>query len=159
MKHIGWCLDRIQIEMAHIPKEVVSKNGKKKAKEILSNIEHYEDTLKKIITNSKFRSYLRKLEHAPEEGVRLQAHEIDELVKDLEHMLQVLRLYIEQLFEIIQERPEEWSKKADQLVLMIDQKFCGERGELRDEFKVAVHTEEQLRELEIEEHHMREFLK
>ncbi|MDO9581029.1 MAG: hypothetical protein Q7J06_10775, partial [Bacteroidales bacterium] len=68
-------------------------------------------------------------------------------------------LYIKNLREIIARNPEQWSKKADQLVLMIDQKFGGEMGELRKEFQVALHKEEELKQLITSEEHLAEFLK
>lgn len=159
MKHIGWCLERIQIVMAHIPKTVLSQEDKVQANSILNTIQSLADTLAELIQHPKFKKYLHQLENAPVEGVRLQAHEIEELLKDLEHMLYMLDLYIKNLKEIIINHPEQWSKKADQLTLMIDQKFGGEMGELRKEFQVAVHTEEELKQLVTSEKHLEEFLK
>jgi len=159
MKHIGWCLERIQITMSHIPRAVISQEDKEKAKAILDEVQEYANTLAQLILNPKFKEYLHQLERAPIEGVRLQAREIEALVKDLEHMLYVLDLYIKELNGIIINRPEQWSKKADQLVVMIDQKFGGEMGELRKEFQIALHTEEVLKELVTSEQHLAEFLK
>jgi len=159
MKHIGYCLDGIQIAMARIPKAVISPEDKQKAREILDEIQKYANTLEQLILNPTFKVYLHQLETAPEERVRLQAHEIEELFKDLEHMLLVLDLYLKDLREIITTNPQRWSKKADQLVLMIDQKFGGERGELRKEFQVALYAEEELRRIVSSEEHLAEFLK
>ncbi len=159
MKHIGWCLDRIQIVMVHIPKAVISQEDKEKARNILDEVQEYANTLAQLILNPKFKEYLHKLEVAPIEGVRLQAHEIKELFKDLEHMLYVLDLYIKNLKEIIIKHPEQWSKKAPQLVLMIEQKFGGEMGELRMEFQISLHTEQELKQLVTSEKHLAEFLK
>jgi len=159
MKHIGWCLERIQIVMANIPREVMSQEDKEKAQGILDEIQEYADTLAQIIQNPKFKEYLHQLEESSIEGVRLQAHEIEELFKDLEHMLYVLDLYIKNLREIIINHPEQWGKKANQLVLMIDQKFGGEMGELRKEFQVALHAKEELKRLVTSEKHLAEFLK
>ena len=172
MKHIGWCLDQIQIVMMHIPKEVISQDGKNKANEILNQVQEYADTLAVLITNPEFKKIIYELESASIEEVRLEAHEIKELFKDLEHILYTLKLYIEKLREIIIDSPEEWSKMADQIVHMIDQKFGGERGELRAEFQRVLHTEERLKGLisslpktkELKNiiptlHHLEEFLK
>jgi len=159
MKHIGWCLDRIQIVMGHIPRAVLSPEDKEKANNILDEVQEYADTLATLITNPKFKKYLQRLEKASIEGVKLQAHEIEALVKDLEHMLYVLDLYIKNLKEIMIKHPEQWGKKADQLALMIDQKFGGERGELRKEFQIAVHTEEELKAVVTSERHLAAFLK
>ena len=159
MKHIGWCLERIQIAMAHIPKEVVLPEDKNKAINILIEVQKYADTLAKLILNQKFKKCLHQLEKAPIEGIRLQAHEAKELFKDLEHMLYVLNLYIRNLKKIIISHPNQWYKKADQLVLMIDQKFGGEMGELRKEFQIALHTEEELKQLVNYEKHLTEFLR
>jgi len=159
MKHIGWCLERIQIAMAHIPRAVISQEDKVKANNILNEVQEYANTLAQLIQHPKFKEYLYKLEKSSIEGIRLQAHEIEELYKNLEHMLYVVDLYIKNLREIIAHNPEQWSKKADQLVLMIDQKFGGEMGELRKEFQVALHKKEELKKLITSEEHLAEFLK
>jgi len=158
MKHIGWCLDQIQIVMADIPKKVISQKDKTKAQDILNNVQEYANTLAELILNPKFKVYLHQLETASIEGVRLQAREIEELFKDLEHMLYVLDLYLKNLKDIIINHPEQWGKKADQLVLMIDQKFGGEKGELRREFQVAIHTQNQLKQIVTSQDHLVEFL-
>ena len=159
MKHIGWCLERIQIAMANIPRAVISQEDKGKAQNILDEVQEYANTLAQLILNPKFKRYLYQLEKASIERVRLQAHEIEELLKDLEHMLYVLDLYIKNLKEIIINHPEQWSNKADQLVLMIDQKFGGELGELRKEFQIALYAEGELKQIVTSEEHLAEFLK
>jgi hypothetical protein len=145
--------------MAGIPKAVISKKDKEKAQDILDKIQEYANTLSELILNPKFKKDLHQLEISSIEGVKLQAREIEILFKDLEHMLYVLDLYIKNLREIVTDHPEQWSKKADQLVLMIDQKFGGEMGELRKEFKIALHTQEELRRILTSEEHLAEFLK
>ena len=144
MKHIGWFLDQIQILMSIIPRELDTQEDKNRATNILYTVKIYGGALAKLIINKKFKKNLYELERHPNKEVRLEAHEIEELFKDLEHMLYVLDLYTKQLKEIIEKHPEEWSKKADQLVLMIDQKFGGERGELRREFQIAFQREKKL---------------
>jgi len=159
MKHIGWCLDRIQIEMGDIPKEVISEEGKDKAKNILEKVKEYADTLAQIIQNSNFRQDLNQLETSSIEGVRLQAHEIEKLFKDLMHLLYVLDLYIKELTELIHYRPQQFHIKAMDLVQMIDSEFGGEKGELRKEFKIAIYEEEELRRLVTSEEHLAELFK
>ncbi len=158
MKHIGWCLDKIQITMSRIPREVISSEDKEKANKILNEVSEYAATLSQLITNSEFKKHLQQLEKASIEGVRLQAHEVELLFKDLEHMLYVLDLYLKSLRDIIQIHPEQWSKKADQIVLMINQKFGNEMGELRKEFQIAIHKENELKQLVASEKHLAEFL-
>ena len=159
MKHIGWCLDQIQIVMARIPNAVISPEDVAKAEAILNGVQRYAQTLEQLIMNPKFKNSLHQLENSSIEGVSLQAHEVEELFKDLNHMLQVLRLYIQNLREIIKAHPEQWSQKADQLVLMIDQKFGGEMGELRKEFKIALYKADELKQIVKSEQHLTEFLK
>ncbi len=159
MKHIGWCLDKIQRVMAKIPKAVDTPDDKKKANDILDDVEGYANTLEKIITNPKFKKYIHRLEKAPIEEARLEAHEIEELIKDLEHMLQVLDTYLKNLRDIVVNHPDQWYDKSSQLSLMIDQKFGDERGELRKEFQAVVHTEEELREVVTSDKHLEAFLK
>ena len=159
MKTIGWCLERIQIAMSKIPRDVVFVENQRKAKQILNEVQEYADILEKIITNSKFKDYLMRLEKCSFEEIKFNAKKIEELHKDLEHMLYVLDLYIKNLNEIIIRHPEQWSEKADQRVLMIDQKFGGERGELKKEFQIYIHNKEELKEILIAEEHLVEFLK
>lgn len=68
-------------------------------------------------------------------------------------------MYIKNLREIINIHPEQWIKKADQLVVMINQKFGGEMGELRKEFQIAIHEEEELKQIVTSEKHLAEFLR
>ena len=159
MKTISWCLHKIQALMTGMPKDVTSKEDKIKANKVLDDVQEYVDILNKLILNPKFKKNLDQLEKASIEGVRLQAHEIEELLKDLEHMLQVLDLYIKNLREIIVSHPEKWLEKYDMLVLMIYHKFGGEKGALRKEFEIALHTEEELRQLVTSEKHLAELLK
>jgi len=74
-------------------------------------------------------------------------------------MLYILDLYIKNLNDIVAKHPRQWSMKADQLSYMIDQKFGGEMGELHKEFQVAIHAEEDLKQLVKSEKHLAEFLK
>jgi len=159
MKSVGWCLDRIQIVMADIPAEVISKEDKEKAKKILDEVQDYANTLAQLIMNPNFKNNLHKLEKSSIEEVRLHAYRIEELFKDLEHMLYVVDLYIKSLNDVIINDPEHWGKKAAKLVLMIDQKFGSENGELRKEFQVAIHTQEELKDIVTSEEHLAELLK
>lgn len=159
MQHIGWCLDQIQITMAHIPRTLNTSEDLQKASNALDAVYQYMITLKELIENPKLKAYLAQLEHTPMQGIQLQAHETQQLLKDLEHMLYVLSLYITNLREIIAHNPPEWGKKADQITLMIEQKFGGERGELRKEFQLALHTEDELKTLVSCEEHLAAFLK
>ncbi len=158
MKHIGWCLEKIQIAMVRIPRSVDSQEDKKKATRILNTVQGYANTLVQLISNPPFKKSLSQLEKSPIEGIKLQAKEVDSLFKDLQHMLYVLDLYLKSLREIIELHPEQWGKKADQLVLMIDQKFGGERGELRKEFEQAVYRKDELKKLITSEKHLAAFL-
>ena len=56
MKSIGWCLDRIQIVMVSIPKEVTSQEDKAKANLVLDEVREYADTLAQLIQNPKFKN-------------------------------------------------------------------------------------------------------
>lgn len=93
--------------MAHIPRAVISSEDKVKANNILDEIQEYANTLAQLILHPKFKNYLHQLEKSSFEGIKLQASEIEELFKDLEHMLYVLDLYIKQLREIVTNNPEE----------------------------------------------------
>ncbi|MBU0457183.1 MAG: hypothetical protein ABH824_01545 [Nanoarchaeota archaeon] len=159
MKHIGTCLDNIQIALFHMPKNLISDEDVAKATKIVNEIEAYAITLEKLVTNPKLHVYLNNLENTFIEMIKLQAHEIEKLLKDLKHMLQLLELYVQQLREMINDKHEKWSSKAQDLIMTIDQMFGGERGELRDEFKIALYKEHELKEIVDSEKHLAEFLK
>ena len=53
----------------------------------------------------------------------------------------------------------QWGYKADQLALAIDQKFGGENGELRREFKIALYKMDELKKIVKYEKHLLKFLK
>ena len=159
MKHIGWCLEQIQIVMVRIPRSVISQEDKEKAKKILVEVQEYANTLGQLVQSPTLKEYLRQLENTSIEAAKLQAQEVGRVVKDLEHMLYVLELYIQNLNDIISNHPEQWVSKADQLVLMIDQKFGNELGKLRKEFQIALHTKENLMRIVSSEEHLAEFLK
>jgi len=171
MKTIGWCLDQIQMVMAKIPRDLMSRDNAEHAKTVLAEVQKYANTLAQIIMHSGFKDVLSRLEHSSIEEVRLEAHQIEELFKDLEHMLYVLNLYITNLSDLVLDRlasddetkiqdiSKQWSLKADQVVLMIDQKFGGEMGELRKEFQAVLHTEEELKNIITLEEHLAHFLK
>lgn len=158
MKHIGWCLDKIQVAFMHMPKDVTSEEDKIAANSIIDEIQEYSKTFKEILLNPKFEKYLHQLEKTSIEKVRLQAHEIERLHKDLEHMSQVLDYYINEIRDIIKNRPEQWHTRAKDLIHTIDQKFGGERGELREEFTIALHTIDELKDIVSSEKHLAEFL-
>ncbi len=159
MKHIGWCLDSIQRAVMKRPMKLDSQEDKKRANSMLDEIQEYVNTLAQLVLNPNFKKYLYQLEKTPIKGVSLQAHQIEELFKDLEHVLYVLSLYIKNLRNIIITHPEQWVSKSEQLVRMIDQKFGGEKGELRREFQIVLHSEEELRRIITSEKHLAEFLK
>lgn len=87
MKHIGWCLEKIQITMMRIPRTVDSLEDKKRATRILNTIQGYANTLEQLISNPNFKKSLSQLEKSSIESVKLQAQEVDSLFKDLQHML------------------------------------------------------------------------
>ena len=101
MKHIGWCLEQIQMVMARIPLSVISQEDKEKAKKILDEVQEYANTLGQLVQNPILKGYLHQLENASVEGARLQAQEVEGMIKDLNHTLYVLDLYIKNLKEII----------------------------------------------------------
>jgi len=164
MKHIGMCLDKIQIVMAHIPRTVISPEDKERASDVLDDVQEYTNTLNKLILHPKFKKNLRQLEKSSIEGVRLQAHEIEKLFNDLEHMLYVLDLTLTELREIIALKHDEdeiikrWKRAYDKIVIMIYQKFNDERSELNKEFQIVLYEKKVLRELAINEKHLAYFL-
>jgi hypothetical protein len=159
MKSIGDLLDGIQIVMSKIPKRLVTNSDFQKAKSILDRVQEYFKDLERLITSPGFEKVIRRLEHSSIEEVNLEAHQIENLMKDLRHMLYETDLYIRNLWQIVIAHPEQWAAKSDQLTLMIDQKFGGEYGELRKEFTIILHTEEELEEIQGDERRLRKFLK
>lgn len=165
MKHIGWCLDKIQMTCMSMPKKMDSEESKKKAAEVIDDIQKYADTLVNLVHNHKFEKQIHTLENTHIEGIKLQTKHIKELIKDLEHALYIIHLTLDELREMLKldftdkDNALKWKKSYDKLVVMIDQKFGGERGELREEFKVAVYTKKHLKEIVKSEKHLSEFLR
>ncbi len=181
MKHIGACLDGIQIALAQIPRKVESAEDKAKAFKIMDEIEAYLITLQQLTINPKLKDYLHELERTPVmdrtskgylaskdylanlgrepvDGVPVQAHQVEELLKDLEHMLYLISRYIQIARVSIPAYPDKWVQTVPDLTLAIDQKFGGEMGELRAEFKLVLYKEEELRRLVSNDKHLAEFL-
>ena len=48
MKHIGWCLDQIQIVTSKMPLRLHSSEDKAKAQAIINEVEEYKNTLAEI---------------------------------------------------------------------------------------------------------------
>jgi phosphoribosylanthranilate isomerase len=165
MKHIGWCLEKIQIAFGNMPKELTSEDSKKQAKKVIDDVQKYADTLVGLVHHHKFRQIIHQLEKVPIDGIKMHANHIKELAKDLEHALYVIDLTLKELRELSNLKSmnendvRRWKRSYDKLVLMIDQKFGGDWGELRKEFQIALHTKEQLQEIVKYEEHLAEFLK
>lgn len=159
MKHVGYYLDKIQMEMMHIPRQIDTDDNVKRAHDVLAEVRSCEKSLIALITHSSFRSKLNLLENSSMQEIKLQAHEIEELFKSLEHMLYELDLYLKNLYQILEQKNSaQWLPKYDQIVVMIDQKFGGERGDLRKEFQVVLHTREELKEILSAEELIQHFL-
>ena len=165
MKHIGWCLEKIQIAFGNMPKELTSEDSKKQAKNVIDDVQKYADTLINLVHHPEFIKIIHQLEKVPIDGIKMHANHIEELAKDLEHALYVIDLTLEELKELVNLKSMDkndvirWKMSYDKLVLMIDQKFGGDLGELRKEFQVTLHTKEQLQEIVKSEEHLAEFLK
>lgn len=202
MKHIGWCLEKIQVAMRKIPRRLNNDKDKEKANEILDEVQEYTSTLSDLIHNRKFRRYIERLRNSSIKDVRLEEQEVENFAKDLEHVISVIDSYINELRvlitnhsnswlykgkqiiiatinlldkkksklgkewsmienykSLIKKRMHQFNNKADQITLAIDQKFGGERGELRKEFQEIIYTNEELKEIVKSEEHLAEFLK
>jgi len=117
MKHIGWCLDNIQVKMMKLPRNIDSDNDKSAAIHTIDEVEEYAQTMAQLVTHPKLRAYLKKLDKSPVGGVRLQAHEVEELLKELEHMLYLIGLYVSELREMIKKHSGAWHYKARQIII------------------------------------------
>jgi hypothetical protein len=165
MKHIGWCLEKIQMAFGDMPKELSSDDSRKKAKKVIDDVQKYADTLVDLIHHHKFEKTINRLEGMHIENIQLQTNQVKELFKDLEHALYIIDLTLKELREIVdtqilnEDDIQRWKRAYDKLVFMIDQKFGGDRGELSKEFKVVLHTKEELEEIINCEEHLAEFLK
>ena len=58
MKHIGWCLEQIQIVMSNMPGELKSKEDEDKARFIIARVQEYAEILAKLILHPKFKQSL-----------------------------------------------------------------------------------------------------
>lgn len=165
MKHIGWCLEKIQIAFKKMPKELTSEDSKKQAKNVIDVVQKYVNTLIDLIHHPEFRKIIHQLENIPIEDIKIHANHIEELAKDLEHALYIVDSTLKELREIVNLKYMDenniirWKRSYDKLVLMIDQKFGDDWGELRKEFQITLHTKEQLKKIVKSEEHLIEFLK
>ena len=147
MKHIGTCLDNIQIALAQIPRNVDSHEDKARAFKIVDEIQEYAHTLEQLVMNPNLRTYLYNLEKAPIDGIRLQAHEVEELLKDLKHMLYILDLYIKNLRDIIRNHSGAWTYKAKQIFIAICHMFNSKKVKLGREYSTAENFKALVRKL------------
>lgn len=159
MKHIGWCLKEIQRIMGYIPHQLQSEKDKEHALRALQETQDCLDTLKRLITHPSFAAKLQALRHAPYKELRLQAQHIEALNKDLEDIIRIITGDIAALKHIITHEPARWADKVQDLVLIIHQKFAGEKTELRKEFDAVLHSEDELKALVKVEKHLAEFLR
>ncbi len=166
MKHIGACLDGIQIALARMPREGINSEEKRaRALKVLDEVEAYDLTLERLVRDPKFEECLHNLERNEVEGVRLKAHEVDDLLEGIELLLRLLDSNVQQLRDIIRDysnhpdRAEDsWERKVSVISETIVQKFYDEMYELRKEFKLVFYKEEELRRLVPNEAHLAEFL-
>lgn len=202
MKHIGWCLEKIQISLAGLPKDIDSKENKEKAARVLDEVEGYAETMADLVDNRRFRRIIHRLNKSSFEEIRLEVHEIEYLQKDLMHMLYLLDLYLKELRVMLEKHSDTWAYKARQAIVAatdllnkkkrrlgaeytlveniksklniklneftrktealgeeIDNRFGGDRGDLKKELKVALYTRKELKELVKNQEHLAELLK
>lgn len=166
---IGWCLEEIQKVMAKLPNKIETNDDVILANDILSKVINLSMTLEKVITNKNFLNVLHTLENQVIEGIKFQAEHIEKLFSSLNNALNDLDKYINQLKRILDKRgnsiipdnslKSEWQKIAGNITHMIVDEFGTMYYELREEFKVVLHTEEQLKNLQIYEEYLKEVLK
>ena len=145
MKHIGTCLDNIQILLARMPKNIDSTTDKAKATQMVDEIEEYAHTLEQLITHPKLRVYLLKLSNAPIDGIKLQGGEVEKLLKDLEHMLYLLDLYIQELRDMIKNHSNTWRYKAKQIFIAVIQLLDRKKKRLGREYSIAQNIKSKIR--------------
>jgi hypothetical protein len=120
MKHIGWCLDQIQIAMMGLPKPIDSQEAKDKANEILNEVEGYKNTLVQLIEHPKFKEYLHNLEGVKIEEVSLEAAHIEQLAKDLETMAYSFETYLIEIRELIESHSSgRWFKMKIRIIVLM----------------------------------------
>jgi len=148
-----------------MPREPNSEENKRKALEIINKTKEYIDTLADIVNSDNFELRIKKLKEASQESIRLRAHEVEKLFKDLRYMLLMSDLSLEELKGIVnldhygKEEANLWNGAYDKIVYAIHMEFCEEMGDLRKEFKVNIHTKEELEEIVKSKKHLAEILK
>lgn len=154
MKHIGWCLDQIQIVSSKMPLRLNSSDDKANAQAIINEVEKYANTLAEIITSPEYKLNLPAFKEAGLKKLNMQAHEIEKFIQNIEHMLHLLDLYINELREIISQDPNRWNTKSQDLIHYIAKTFNDERYELNKEFKIALFTREEIEKMVTSEDHL-----
>ncbi|MBU0979857.1 MAG: hypothetical protein KJ709_03555 [Nanoarchaeota archaeon] len=137
MKHIGWCLERIQYALAGLPNNIDSEEDKAKASRIIDEVEEYAHTLEQLVYNHKLRVHLNRLSKAPIDGVRLQEHEVVELMKDLKHMLYLLDLYIKELRDLMKSHSGTWRYKLKQTGIAMIHLLDKDKRRLGRDYSIA----------------------
>lgn len=158
---IGWCLEEIPKVMSKLPSKVETNEEIILANDILSKVTNLSITLEKIIMDKNFRNILNKLEHQTIfEKIKFQAEHIEKLYNDLHHMLDFMNRYILNLRRELDEKDfKNWQNSASDITEMIVKDFGNEYYELKEEFKIILHTEEELKNLLVYEEHLENVLK
>ncbi len=144
---VGWCLEEIQIIAAKFPNEIESEENKTLANNVVLAIEKVSNILQLIVENENFKKVLGRLEKQISfEEIKFQAEHIEKLFDDLRHMLDFLNTrYIPNLKNILLGvSKDSWHNAASDITEMIIKDFGNEYYDLKEEFKIVLHTEEEL---------------
>ncbi len=165
MKHIGWCLEQIQITMIGSSGNIDTPEEKKRALWAINKTEEYLKTLLELVNRPDFKKTLYRLKNSSVKDVQLQEQEIEKLINDIRYTTNYIGLSLEQAkgflkeYDFSSDHAARWKKTYDAIVHLIDQKFGGERGELKKEFEAVLHTEKELKQIVSDEKHLASMLK
>ena len=153
MKHIGWCFDKITEELMHLPRNMDSQKDKDQAIKVLDEVEGYLRVIEKLLKHGRYKKDLRVLSRSPSRNFVLQEHEIEELLKDVEHTAHLVDLYLKDLRNILEQDPHEWSFKVRGFVIGTRKFFEKDKGRLRGHLGIIKRYKEHLRRYTRPFHH------
>jgi hypothetical protein len=167
MKHIGWCLDQIQIAFFHLPRTIDDPKDKVKANKVLDEVEEYAHTMMELVLSDKLRVHLNKLKEMiaamrilhfkdPESSAKVALvvkglqteEEVEELLKDLKHMLYITELYVTELRDLIRSHSGSWWYKTKQFCVAIKHMVDDDKRKLSRDYKFTVRFKSKVKSLQ-----------
>ena len=136
MKHIGWCLEKIQIELSRLPKRIDTKEDKKKANKIIDNVEKYAKTCSELIKNPKLKFYVKRLEDSYLRDAKEKGKEVERIIKDLNDAINIIFNYIILLRKLISRHSSSYPYRGKQIIVASYHLISKDKQKLGKEYTI-----------------------